>query len=278
MLCFLNFSCKQNVKFEFEHHPKLTFNCILNPDSIIKADLSESRGIGSTSDFVLVENAEIKLFEEGKLLGTMKDLGKGEYNYFYQPKSGLNYKVEIYKDGYDYCEAITYVPELPKIECLKIPANRDIYSLDISIKIYDNPGKDYYWYSSFVIDPKTGEKRNSFLLDITTSPFFDDFNKYIESEARFGYWYLYMLRIVDEENDGTILHWKMERWKNPDISDYNQVLVVDEHYDKYLKSSIQMNMSENNQIAANEPVQIYSNISNGYGIFGANNVSIIRTY
>lgn len=44
---------------------------------------------------------------------------------------------------------------------------------------------------------------------------------------------------------------------------------VDVNYDKYLKSTIKQDLNNSESLLFNEPVQIYSNIENGLGIFGS---------
>ena len=87
---------------------------------------------------------------------------------------------------------------------------------------------------------------------------------------------MYLVRITDANNNGEILKLQADNWLNKKYEAYKQILTVDEHYDKYLKTSIQMRMLENQVIALNEPVQIYSNVENGYGVFGSNIVSQYR--
>jgi hypothetical protein len=274
ILLFL--SCTKTVILDFEIVPKLTFNCILNPDSLIKANLSESRSMSTAGEFLNIEGANIKLYENEIFLGNMIDLGNGNYFFNYHPKSGQHYKVTINKDGFPEAIASTIVPFLSKVEFSKRLVNKEQMRYQISVGIHDSINKNYYWYSSYRIDKESGQKVTGNLYSIKTSICIDNFNKVIEPEAEYGYWYEYLLRITDVNNNGGLLKFETDFWSRKQYEGYEQILIVDEHYDSYLKTSIQMRLLENQVIALNEPVQIHSNVDNGYGIFGANVVSLYK--
>lgn len=85
-----------------------------------------------------------------------------------------------------------------------------------------------------------------------------------------------MVRFDDQKGDGGIISW-IDYWRDDDTyDDYDVILQTDEHYDKYLKSAIQLQMLKDEPVPLNEPVQVYSNIENGYGVFGSNLVRLKR--
>ncbi|WP_346862425.1 DUF4249 domain-containing protein [uncultured Draconibacterium sp.] len=266
-------SCEKEVTLDFDHESKLTFNCILNPDSIIHASLTQSQEIGGPGDFNAIKDAEIKLSEDDSIIGLLTDTGNGKYSIQYKPKPGKTYKVDIYKKNFPRAKATTTVPEGVKIEFIQKTPQPDEYKRHlVEVKINDREGKNYYWYYSYTWRINYQDKLTSGYYNIYC-PYFDDFNKKIEPEMKYGYYYDYMIRIKDSENDGNILSWNTYALKNDESDYYRVVLEVDKHYDKYLKTSVQMRMQENQTIALNEPVSIYTNIENGYGIFGANLVT-----
>ncbi|MEN8122732.1 MAG: DUF4249 domain-containing protein [Bacteroidota bacterium] len=263
-------SCIKTVELDFEVETKPTFNCILNPDSTIKANLTESRAIDGTEEIVGIENAKIRLLEEDKLIGILTDIGSGNYIFNYFPESGKTYSVEINVNNYPVLIATTTVPEQTKFKLNEKPVND---GSNITVEIHDEPGPDFYWYYSYSIANRYGYKYISTLYSLY-SPYFDDFNKQIEPESRYGYQYLYMIRISDQNSDGKVLEWEMYNRISDIYDDYRIFMTVDRHYDQYLKTSIQMRMQENQTVALNEPVPIYSNVENGYGVFGSNVVTI----
>ncbi|MBN2636103.1 MAG: DUF4249 domain-containing protein [Prolixibacteraceae bacterium] len=276
IISYLLFSCEKEVTLDLNSQSKLTFNCILNPDSTIHATLTQSRELNAAGNFMTIEGAEIELFENTNFLGAMNDQGNGNYDFNYKPKPGQSYNVEIAKENYLTAKAQTIVPRGVKIEFVQKVKEPDEYNrLLTEIKINDIAGSNYYWYYTYSIDREMSYKYISSIYSLY-SPYFDDFNKRMEPESRYGYYYNHMVRIKDDNNDGQILSWEIYKRINDRYEDYNIILETDQHYDKYLKSSVQMRMLEDETIPLNEPVQIYSNIENGYGIFGANIISVLR--
>lgn len=259
-----------------EHQSKLTFNCILNPDSLIKANLTETKGINDNDQFIPIGNANIKIFEDELLLGTMREQDNGNYIISQHPKKGKTYRVEIVTESFPFATAETTVPINTDIEYFIKIDEPDTYGrYPVEIAINDEVGENYYWYYSYFIY-KRNNKKHAIASYSLYCPYFDDFNKKIEPEIEPGYYYPYMVRIKDIQNDGGVLSWKTNIRNDDKRDTYHIVLEVDEHYDKYLKTSIQMWMQESQTIQLNEPVPIYSNVENGYGIFGSNVVSFLK--
>ena len=270
-------SCRREVELSFSHEPKLCFNCILNPDSIIKADLSLSQAIGVAENFVPVSGAKIELFENNSSYGILNDNGKGNYSLKYRPLYGAEYRIRIEKDGYQANEAMTKVPNKTKIEVNTIITEPKEQLYRKTVKIYDTKGKNQYWlyaYSSY-----KDMRHNSTLYENIYEPFFDDFNKKQETESKFGFIYYYMVRFSDELYDGEVLQVKWPELKrSTNYIEVEKYMEVDTHYDKYLKTSIQALMLKDEEIPMSEPIQIYTNVSNGYGIFGSCVMFTITTY
>jgi hypothetical protein len=136
--------CTKEITLNFEHKPKLTFNCILNPDSTIKANLSFSRVLGGAGEFIPAEEAKIKLFENDEFLGELKELENGIYSLQYYLKIGSTYFVEIYYMAYPLLTASTTVPYRTKIEFVSIHMQPEDENQRIIVRIHDNIGRNYY--------------------------------------------------------------------------------------------------------------------------------------
>lgn len=267
-LLFVVSSCIKEVTLDFKHEPKLTFNCILNPDSIIKADLTFSRILGTEGEYLSAEDAEIKFFENNIFLGAMKESSNGNYYYNYHPKTGNAYSVKINVKGMPIMKATTTIPKRTKIEFVSVPKNPLEKYPKMIVKIHDKIGANFYWNYTYSISQKNGTIQYSALPAIF-SPHFDNFNRQIDASYEYGFHYWKMLRIKDELYDGKKLQWE-QNWRTFNAADFFDVyLETDSCYDRYLKTTIQTRMLENEGIPMSEPVQIYSNIENGYGIFGS---------
>lgn len=274
LLFFTSFtSCREDVDLIFKHEPKLCFNCILNPDSSITADLTLSQAVGSAESFVAVSEAKVELFENNHFLGILTDNGDGKYSLNYKPKTDFVYKIRIEKFGYPISEALTKVPNRTKIEFSSVLIDSIEHVYKNVANIYDVAGNNQYWYYTY---STYKDQKFAGTVDLIYEPFFDDFNKVQETESSEGFLYRYMVRFNNEFFDGKIVQINSWATKRSNIyTRYKNFMNVDNHYDKYLKTSIQALMLKNEEIPMSEPIQIYSNVSNGYGIFGS---CVVQTF
>lgn len=277
-------SCEKDLDTSINVSPRLCFNCILNPDSVITAtvSLSQSISIGGKPEKVL--NAEIELIEEGKVAIFLKHSGNGKYKADKKPSIGIKYSVKVRTSEYPTLEASTTIPKFPEVSYIKgalkpKEENKSQYSsfpfYPVTFTITDGPGENRYWIYSK--NKYTSKDAKWEFRDRYYGPDFiqyDDFNK--ETDATFpnGFSFLFYLRIIDTDISNN--HFKVnEQWH----TDHNYIyyfLEADEHYDKYMKSTIKQHMGNNEALLFFEPTQIYSNIENGLGIFGAAAITTIK--
>lgn len=262
-------SCEKDLQTDINVNSKLCFNCILYSDSLIHGSLSLSHSISNNKDFQKINNAQIELMKDGQPIGSLQNTGDGIYKIDINPVEGSRYTVHIKVEGYPQLNAITRVPYKPQVEyklldSIKNQLNLETYySYTSQITIRDKLGTNRYWLYRFSNHPSMGLILSG-IIDVN-SPLVDDFNKVIDATFHLGYYYdYYYLRINDIGKDGQALTISSTNYKK----DVLFFMDTDEHYDKYLKSTIKQKMNEND-LLFNEPVQIYTNIENGLGIFGS---------
>ncbi len=276
-LVILVASCEQDVTLKYDHESKLCLNCILNPDSIITASLTLSNPMDNSENFEKVNNAIIKLFENDTFKGELIFINDGKYLLKQKPVSGKTYKIVAEVSGHTQISANTTVPEKPIIkytkdttsfiEKLKVPI------FDLNVQLFDQPGKNYFWlYLIF----QGNDRKDGGICNEINAPYVDKFNRYIDSDSKYGFRHFLQIRMTDEGYDGQILEFTI-----PDNFVYTNYkaqnfLSADEHYDKYIKTTLIKRMSEKDDLPFYEPVQIYSNIENGYGIFGSCAITTIK--
>lgn len=272
-------SCEKEVTLNFEHTPKLCLNCILNPDSIITAKLALSKKLDDSDNFISVENATIKLYEEGILFGELTDYRNGHYLLNKKPTKGKRYKIVAESFDGKMVNATTLVPGAPQIVYVKDTVGSTEYDAriryDLNVKLFDKPGKDNYWiYGSW----RVGGVMYGGGSRAINAPFVDTFNRSIDTEAKYGFTYFLQIRISDEGYDGQVLDFIIPDFIVSDQHDsyYQHFLNADEHYDKYIKTTIINKMKEDSDLPFYEPVQVYSNIENGYGIFGSCAITTVK--
>lgn len=278
IIIFLIFcSCVQDVTLEYDNEPKLCFNCVLNPDSIITASLTLSHALNNAGKFDVVNNAVITLYEENLVKGILKQNSEGKYFLNQKPVSGKTYHIIAESAGFKSLKASTTVPEKPAIQYTRdttsIIDKPNVPIFDLKIQLIDKQGNNFYWlYNTYIVG---GIKYGGNCKEIN-APYVDNFNRYIDSDSQYGFYHFLQIRMTDEGYDGQVLEFTIP--DNIVYLDYKaqHFLSADEHYDKYIKTTLIKRMSENDDLPFYEPVQIYTNIENGYGIFGSCAITTIK--
>lgn len=277
----LFYSCEQEVILDFDNEPKLSLNCILNPDSVVSAKLTLSHNLDNSGSFETVDTGVLTLYEENEIFGILEAKGNGRYILNKKPAEGKTYKIVAEAGNYTTISATTAIPDYPVIEYSKeftghtsYDSTRAVFNMNIQIK--DKPGKDNYWiYQNWVV---SGVKYGGVSREIN-APFVDEFNKTIDTEAKYGFTLFLGVRLSDEGYDGQSMDFVIPDFVEATKYTFTEavhILNADEHYDKYLKTSILNRIKETSDLPFFEPVQMYSNIQNGYGIFGSCAVTRIQ--
>jgi hypothetical protein len=270
ILTLFLFSCEKEVTLNFEHEPQLCLTSILNPDSIINARLTLSQALNNTNILVPVKNATINLFEENSFVGQLKETENGYYYLELKPKSGKKYNIVVETDEHKTLSAATTIPYSPKILYQKDTIGYTDYLhwaiFNMDVKLFDKIGEDYYWlYETLTLK---GRNYGGGCREIN-APFVDDFNRTFDPDYDYGYTHFLQIRLTDENFDGQILEFTIPEFLNRDEFQAQYFLSADKHYDKYIKTTLINRMEETSELPFYEPIQVYSNIENGYGIFGS---------
>ncbi len=245
------------MDLDFDRAPKLCLNCILYTDSLVTARLTLSRGIETNYNFENVTDATILLFKNNELLGELNPDNKGNYSLDVRPISNNEYQIKVLHSNFPELSASTKIPERPIVTYTYESLQGYKHRINVFFDIHDQKGiANYYWLAPFD----------------TNAPFIDNFNRSLDTDAKYGYVYDYYMRISDEGYDGEIL-----TLNTVGIKDRNRYFwATDSHYDSYLKTTLKVQLNKEDALPFQEPLQIYSNIENGYGIFGSCAVTTIK--
>lgn len=274
-------SCEQEVTLDFDNEPKLCLNCILNPDSVVSAKLTLSHSLNNSGNFETVDNGVLTLYEGEEMFGILEAKGNGRYVLNKKPVVGETYKIVAEAKSYAVVSSVTTIPDFPVIEYSKeitghtsYDSTVAVYNLNVQLK--DKTGKDNYWvYENWVV---SGIRYGGVAREIN-APFLDDFNKEIDTEAKYGFTLFLGVRLSDEGYDGQSMDFIISDFAEATQYTYTEAvhfLNADEHYDKYLKTTILNRIKETSDLPFFEPVQMYSNIQNGYGIFGSCAITSVK--
>jgi hypothetical protein len=270
---------------DFPIYPsKLVLNCIFNGDSLWRFQVSKSLSVLDNSDIKFIDTAIIKLYENDILV---EEIGQSQSDGIYfgntMPKSGKQYRVEV-SSGASFSNILSEgsLPALAQIDQINYTIIDSQYyddewgysygymDVEFNIEIQDDAAvNNFYSIIAYYLDTLFIDDSSSYevylqKLDIASDDIFideaSDWNEVI---------------FTDELFNGQKISIKI----NSDIQSYQPGMVIywtlinhSEDYFMYKKTFNVYQSVEGNPFA--EPVQVFSNIKNGYGIFAGYSHSI----
>lgn len=281
-------SCETIIDLDLpEHEPAITLNCFFHTDTTITVLIYENRFIlDDDLEFDPIENATVSLYSEGSLIGVLsEDSIPARYQLNFYPEAGVAYTITAEKEGFETVEATDIIPgPLAELKIISIEPQLTDYGPEYHLiySIEDLPGKDYYetrlfkWrhsYDSYYDEEadtvyyyyrgdvlreinyyEVRAELNEF-QDIRVNKLFSDElfdSRTREFEIAFG-GYPTSVIVKGEPN-------------NEDTGSYVlQVRHVSEDYYMYQTTASLQSEVDGNPLA--EPVQVFGNVTNGYGIF-----------
>lgn len=257
--------------------PKITLNSIFVQDSTWKVQLMLNRHILDEADFKAVDDAQVIIFEEGFAIDTLFSQHNGVYTGVARAVPGRTYEVEASSPSYGSVYSRSYMPLPVPIDHVQVNLSEgpiaDRREIDITFEMTDRPGETNY-YQLLVFserkyqDQTTGEERiSTFTVPLESKDliisnavarpgeglfFKDEMFAGKPATLKFGSPYFF------HENDTL------------ELTFYLRTLSKD-YYQYQVTAQIQERTS-NDPFA--EPVSVYNNIEQGFGIFGGASQSV----
>jgi hypothetical protein len=269
-------SCETIVKVDIpEHKPSIVVNSVIDPSEKFQIHLSKSLGSLDSAPLSNIDNAEVEVYENDVFI---EKLTFEQYGYYsssnISAKLGRNYKIIAKAAPYDQVSAEARIPQPVSIEGIAIKDSAFVDS-NMGVKssltfTINDPGaiKNYYMLELFQTD-----SINSFLSPTYLSPRdpaleSEDYSEqFLFSDAHFdGKPYRLEMEFYNYYSDGTwdpitgeFIPFEGKRYYVMEFS------TISRAYYLYKTSSNKQMMNSYNPFS--EPVQVFSNINNGYGIF-----------
>lgn len=285
---------------------KAVLTGLLQPDSLIRVQLTYSGRPNEQSAYEAIENAVVLFYENGQRMEQAKQVKAGLYEINTKPTVGNTYRVIVDIPGYGRLEAEDVLPNLPKV-VLRVSepkSDNPNGNPDFTLSWKTERIQSTYWLSAYVrkermtLGPGCPPNVNGVLppgcsfvnvLDteynyiVSNSLYPDRFDAYYDSFAG-GYLYKGLLRFNPDNllsSDSIEFSFTLanqfpskERRKTGEGL-YYDFMIVGPNYDRYLKTSVQayQNRVRNAEDALNNPfaevTPVFSNVRNGLGVFGA---------
>ncbi len=274
------YSCEKEISFDLDTpEDMLCLNCILEAgNDSVAIYVTKVQSVENDSAFKPVANARIELSKEGQLLTGIINRGNGRYLVKHKPEVGKKYEIRVDVNGYNRLTAETTIPVFPDAQAkFKKDTIYDenwvngYYTVPkIVVRLKDIPSTNYYWFKiADIIYPGGKPWGNYYSAYKTDNLLFDEFNRYYvqDYDPPFtNYEYIGALRL----EEAVLLNGEIQFSLSVNNKQTLFVINGDIHFDKYYKSSIKQFLTyEYDNLPIFEPVQVYSNINNGVGIFSS---------
>ncbi|MBU0764328.1 MAG: DUF4249 domain-containing protein [Bacteroidetes bacterium] len=279
----LSCSCRKVIEMDIpDKDKKIVLNCILQPDTTVSIHLSKSIGIlDNDSEIESLNNAVIRLYENNSLLETLIFQGYGFYNSTFPVETGKTYRIEASYPGLHDVSAEAAVPvPIPVLSWDTLSYTYHNYdniydeeheALQCRIRFSDPIQEDNYYMIGVTCknDDGYGDYSNSIWFE-SEDPALD-----IENSKIFITDYKEVVIFDDEIFDGLGYTFNLYLFKDYLSPGENKLtftlytLPVDLY--RYFRSYSFYQGAYQDPFA--EKVQIFSNIENGFGIFGGYGVS-----
>jgi hypothetical protein len=289
MICL---SCEQVINIDFpDDGRKMVLNSLFNTDSTLTINLSRSEHILSTSNnFEPVTNATVWLYENDQQIETGTQIYEGLYHFNSVMERGKTYSINVTAEGLPDISCKTIVPTPIIIDTVKMNLRLvnegygpNIEQIDFNLQFKDNPSEQNYYlltayYNQIVgysidvnLDTTYISNKNPLHLStlipsnnvntgnmVMTSIIFDD--------ATFN-GELYNLQFFTDN-----FHFYNYFNQNPETTIYFRLSIISK--DLYLYYQSYNKYQEIQGVPLAEPVKVYSNIKNGFGIFAGSAIAI----
>ncbi len=275
--------------------PQLVLNSTMIDGEFYWANLTQSQHILNSKNYEPVEGAIVEVYSENKLIATIPDSLNGNYiSANFKPVKGKSYQIKIQKSGYDVITSDVAIPlDTVKIIAVRIDTveiNEFGYTseyLKFGVDFKDDANtKNYYeisvnrTYYEYVYDYSFSPPLFIDSVFRTDQMFVETRDPSLEEYQSYGYSILF----DDEFFDGNthtvnLLYYENQIWEDGSspYGPYTYYVVMNntsKSYYLYELSSALQSWNIDNPFA--QPVTVYNNIENGFGVLGAYNTAVYK--
>ncbi len=273
-------NCTKEIDFdEQDIAPRIVVNSLFTNDSVWSAHISRSVGVLDNTSYTTIDDASVNIFDENANLVTiLTHQGNGLYTSptGVSPLPNQGYTLEASATGYQGVNATNFIPpavDIFQLDTVTSTNSNDETILEATITFQDPPNvSNYYMLEVLVKGTWESWEGDSVEFREPLEISCDDIN--VETVNRFNFGgfentYLYLM-LKDQNFDGenytlTFSVINYAELKEFDLFGEIRLVNTSEAYFNYLTSFNMYQRTINNPFAT--PVQVYSNVNNGMGIF-----------
>jgi hypothetical protein len=279
-------SCEKTIDINVESKAtKLVVNSLISisPDSVVAVNVSKSLSILDNDNIVYINDATVNLYENGVFLQTLSFDNNGNY-YAYQvtPDFGKNYSLKVSAPGYKDAYAENNIPmpiQIISVDTMTVSGEWNDM-LQCKIKFYDNPDeRNYYFFNVRSLNEKYDP--DSTINYSLSNIYFDSTDPIVEETLKNNFGILFSDEMINGQTYSlSVLLNKYDFTGNDTIMVYFNLNSITYDFYLYAKSYANHVSAQGDPFA--EPVQVYNNITGGYGVFAGfsssvDSVAIVET-
>jgi hypothetical protein len=291
LLSFL-ISCEKVIEFDVETTtPKIVINSIFNTDDNWNVHLSSSLSVIDTSNLSNIEDASVYIFDDqNQIIETLVHDSLGFYQGILKPIDGLKYKIEASALNFETVNAIDSIPQKSTITGLDTSSFVFNGNERISISIGFNQSISISNYYKIAV--KIGREKYSTTLDQNGFNIVDTNYKEkwinVRPESSFAERTSNPKEIIFKDNtfssNEESVSFSIKNLINKHYEDDSYSLkfitiyffgISHDHYKYY--NSLKTYEDNSSNIFA-QPVQVYSNVNNGFGVFAGSTCTKIELF
>ncbi len=265
-------------------------NCLFSPDSLFRLRLTETSGLND-SLFGVIEGAECILSQDNRVIDTFDYVGNGFYLSRIFPEIGKMYTLEVQTPDGHRLAGFSYIPQgvdIIKVEQQDFAVADNNPDLDgdlilpfnrVSITFHDKAGEENYYEVRLLVKRFWEDSLSNQFLSV---PLFS-YDNSIKAEDILDYSPA-VLPFSDSLFDGqtktldVLYHlpwWEMYQENGHNVYTYGKYRIflifreISKQFYLYRKSLIKhlYNQQTDSYEILGDPVQLFTNIAGGYGIF-----------
>jgi hypothetical protein len=265
-------SCDKKLKYKEDDSKELmVINCVMEANDLITVSLTRSYstiGNQNVGDLTIVSEANLKLIDEttGDVYTVNQISADNNYHFSTTALAGHSYYIEVTHPDFPTASARCKMPDMVYVnswDTLTLSSTEKKFSFQFN----DPQEENYYGIRRSVIDANTGVEQE------------DGFNE-VEGllNVNKNYWGSHLLFSDDQlTSSSPTLGVRFMDYSSNGGAEINGYKVLFSHVSKelYLYSKTSNLIQENEFNPFAEPVRIYCNIENGYGIFAGFSTTVV---
>ncbi|MCB9230613.1 MAG: DUF4249 domain-containing protein [Bacteroidia bacterium] len=271
--------CEKEIPFKEDVvRPKLVVNCLFSNDSTWQAHISHSTTVLDSNYFYPVTDAAVQVFDgSGNVVATLQSTNNGYYEAAgFTPAPSQTYRLEASAPGYESVSATDRTPGevfITSIDTVSVQNQNGNTDLEVTITFTDPAGESNYYlidvlrWQQFIFDVDT-LNFSSFSSLACNDPNIETDNGFSLDGFNSNLYTTILLRDRNFDGQNYSLKFTIPYWSDMYLRNVSAIIGLtasSEAFFNYRRSLDAYNRVYGDPFA--QPVQVYTNVSNGHGIF-----------